>query len=265
MQHRLISLAPSNTEILFALGAHSSIVGATHLCDFPPEAKRLPKIGSWTTSHDFDAMERLKPTLLLASMYVPPSLEKWAAQKRIPLFSVCPVTLDGIYKSIEKIGSIVGMGENCTEENCTEENAKSLVLQMKSDFAKIEAHSKSLAFHPKIYCEEFHSPPFASANWVPEIVRLAGGIPFSKEGIFSHPTSLKKLQNFSPDLIVLHWCGFGERSAASSLAKRDGWGSLSAVQGKKIFPFDDSLLNRPSPRLVLGAQKLQQLIIRHQN
>lgn len=251
---RIVSLAPSNTEILFALGAQSSLVGVTHLCDFPPEAKKLPKIGSWTSQHDFGAIGALKPTLLLASMYVPPSLEKWAAQNSIPLFSVCPTSLEGAYLSIEKIGSIVQK----------EKEAQVLVSTMKEGFEKIGEKAKSLKFHPKIYCEEFHSPPFSSANWVPQIVQIAGGIPFSKSGIFSHPTELQKLAAFSPDIILLHWCGFGAGSDVSSIPRRSGWGDLQAVKEGKIFPFDDSLLNRPSPRLVLAAQKLQELITAQQ-
>lgn len=248
---RIISLAPSNTEILFALGAQSSLVGVTHLCDFPKDAKSLPKIGSWITSHDFSKMQALKPNLLLASMYVPPALEKWAAEKSIPLLSVCPTTLEGIYSSIEKIGKIVQR----------EENAKTIIHEMKSKLAQIEEKGKSLLSHPKIYCEEFNSPPFASANWVPELVRTAGGIPFSRAGIFSYPTNLHELSSFNPDLIALHWCGFGERSDISSIPKRAGWQNLAAVLNNKIFSIDDTFLNRPSPRIWIGAQKLQQLII----
>jgi len=250
---RIISLAPSNTEILFALGAQSSLVGVTHLCDFPPDAKKLPKIGSWTTSHDFSKMEELKPDLLLASMYVPPSLEKWAAEKSIPLLSVCPTSLEGIYASIEKIGKIVQR----------EENAKTTINETKSKLAQIRENGKSLASHPKIYCEEFNSPPFASANWVPELVQIAGGIPFSRAGIFSYPTNFLELSNFNPDLIVLHWCGFGAKSDVSSVAKRERWGELAAVKNKRIFALNDSLLNRPSPSIVPGAQKLQDLIVQH--
>ncbi|VVB57976.1 Cobalamin-binding protein [Candidatus Anstonella stagnisolia] len=247
---RIISLAPSNTEILFALGAQSSLAGVTHLCDFPPAAKKLPKIGSWTSSHDFSTMEKLKPNLLLASMYVPPALEKWAAEKSIPLLSVCPTSLEGIYKSIEKIGSIVQK----------EEDAKTVISEMKAKLAQIKSASSGFPSHPKIYCEEFNSPPFASANWVPELVQTAGGIPFSRAGIFSYPTNLLELSSFNPDLIVLHWCGFGERSDIPSVAKRSGWGSLAAVQNNKIFSLDDTFLNRPSPRIWMGAQKLQEKI-----
>lgn len=251
---RIISLAPSNTEILFALGAQSFFVGVTHLCDFPPKSKKLPKIGGWTAPHDFTAIEKLQPDLLLASMHVPPSLSDFAQKKKIPLESVCPATIEGIYKSIEKIGKLVGK----------EENAKTVISEMKTKLAEIEKIGKSLPSRPKVYCEEFNSPIFASANWVPELVKIAGGIPFSRAGIPSHEFEFEQLVSFNPDIIVLHWCGFGKTCDISSISRREGWGRLNAVQHNKIFSLDDSLLNRPSPRICKAAQKLHELIIAHQ-
>jgi iron complex transport system substrate-binding protein len=100
----------------------------------------------------------------------------------------------------------------------------------------------------------------ASGNWVPELVAIAGG----EEGIAetgkpSAAYDFDRLRAFDPDLIVCHWCGFGERGDAARVAERPGWDALRAVREGRIAFLDDSLLNRPGPRVVEGARALQAL------
>lgn len=96
-----------------------------------------------------------------------------------------------------------------------------------------------------------------SGNWVPEIIRIAGGQSFPiKDGELSHEVTLDQVAAFNPDLIVISWCGAGNLADKEILLKREGWGNLRAVQSGHVRVIDDSLLNRPGPRLVEGAQRI---------
>lgn len=249
MFKRILSLAPSNTEILFALGAADKIAGTTYLCDYPEEAKKLPKVASWIYANDLKLFDRINPDLILSSMYVPKNVEEWAEKNKVELINVYPQTINGIFKSIKTIGKLAEK----------EENAKDAIKDIKTRLAQIREKSK---FLPKlrIYCEEWHRPPTVSANWVPELIEIAGGRSMAKKGLLSHEINLEKLKKFNPDLIVLHWCGFGIKSKIDEIKNRTGWPELKAVRNKRVFSVNDTFLNRPGPRIWKGAEILQELI-----
>jgi iron complex transport system substrate-binding protein len=121
----------------------------------------------------------------------------------------------------------------------------------------VKAKAKHLQGRPRVYVEEWHQPPMASGNWVPEIVRAAGGEPFPiLPGALSREVTLDEVARFGPALIVISWCGAGSLADKNLLLQRGGWDALSAVQQGSVRVIDDSLLNRPGPRLVEGAQRL---------
>ncbi len=97
----------------------------------------------------------------------------------------------------------------------------------------------------------------ASGNWVPEGVPIAGGEQFPiKSGELSRAVTLEEVQAFNPELIVISWCGAGDLAPKQLLLTRAGWDSLPAVSAGKVRVIDDSLLNRPGPRLAEGAQRI---------
>ncbi|MBI4052932.1 MAG: cobalamin-binding protein [Candidatus Diapherotrites archaeon] len=246
---RIVSLAPSNTEIIFAIGAEKNLVGVTAYCDFPPEAKSLHKTGLWTSSQNLDAIERLKPDLLLASMFVPQNVREWSEGNGIRLVKLFPQTIGQVNESILEIGGLCGK----------EKNAVKAVHGMTERLEAIKAESEKLSHKPKIYSEEFNDPPTVAQNWVPELIEIAGGVPMGKSGELSREVSAKAVGAFNPDAIVLHWCGFGNRQEPASLESRLGWKNIPAVRAGRIFALHDSLLNRPSPRMVEGCELLQKI------
>lgn len=99
--------------------------------------------------------------------------------------------------------------------------------------------------------------PFASGNWVPELAKIAGGTQFPvPAGELSRAVTLEEVAQYDPDLIVISWCGAGSLGDRDLLLQRPGWDRLRAVQSGHVRVIDDSLLNRPGPRLVAGAQRL---------
>ena len=149
MYKRVISLAPSNTEILFELGLGDKVVGVTNFCDYPIDTDDIEKIGSWTNLHDIKTIEKLHPDLLLTSMYVPPAIKEWSEKRSVKLINIYPQTLQEIYNSILEVGTLF---ERRTD-------ALMIVNKMKRKISEFK-HDKKI----KVYAEEFHNPPTVGGN-----------------------------------------------------------------------------------------------------
>lgn len=245
---RIISLSPSNTEILAALGVMENVIAVTHLCDYPATVKQKPRIGTWITT-DSERLKRMKPDFIFTSYFLPPPLKIWRGPGKI--VHVKPTTLEEVYESIRIIGGVAGKKKKAGE----------VIVKMKTQFETIK--KQKVKKRPRVYMEEWHSPPFASGNWVPELVEIAGGEEvLGKRGEPSCEYDFGTLLKEDPDIIICHWCGAGHREDVKRVKERPGWEKLRAVQSNRIFFIDDSLLNRPGPRLIEGAEALQALFFR---
>lgn len=247
---RIVSCSPAHSEILCELGKESLIIGKTTFCDFPKDLlKEKPIIGSWTKLN-YDLIEKLKPDLIITNNIVQ---EKIALKLKNASFNVYhsdPVTLEQIYLDILEIGKIT----NALKE------ANALIGRMKKELGEIEKNSKRQNTKPKVYIEEWHDPPTISGNWIPELVQIAGGdYSLIESGKRSVPISIDKLFEYNPEKIIISWCGFGERVDTIQVLNRSGWDLLGAIKNKDISVLDDSLLNRPGPRIIKGAKKLQEI------
>ncbi len=242
---RIVSLAPSNTEILYALGVEDQIVAVTRFCDWPHAAKEKTQIGSWLTTNP-ERIAELKPDLILTSMWLPESTKAWTGPGKV--LHVDPKNLWDVFESMRTIGDAVGASVS----------AARIVQQMEEAFERIR--SEATATRPHVYMEEWFDPPMAAGNWVPEIVAVAGG-----EEVLMEPNqpsktfSLPALTVANPDAVICHWCGWGNRVDESRILARPGWDAVNAVAEGRVFFVDDSLLNRPGPRLVEGARALQKI------
>lgn len=267
---RILSLAPSNTEILYALGLGDQIVGVTSYCDYPKDAMTKPKVGSWITQTTC-VIKDIKPDLIFTCYYLPPELAEWKGPGVV--VHVNPRTINDIYQNILTIGHKTG----------TTSMAERLVAKMQDDIAELKKknsakNSKNLQknsgtspnlpntptlpnFAAEIYMEEWPSPPMASGNWVPEMVEIAGGIPIiARTGQPSGEFPFQTLQRENPDLMIFHWCGFGTRWNKGVVLARPGWADLKAVKNNRLFTIDDSLINRPGPRIIEGIKAIKEVI-----
>ena len=240
---RIVSLAPSNTEILFELGAGDQIVGTTALCDFPEEALYKPSVGGWTNPR-IDRLEELEPDLVIASDDLQDGAVERVREAGYEVLQVKPHSLEEVYESIREIGDRIDR----------KEEAEELVKRMKSDLDEIELEEGS-----RIYCEEWMNPPMVSGNWIPGLIEEIGGEYYIKE-VRSQRFDLEELKEFDPEYIFLNVCGAGENISPEEIMKRDEWQSLTAVENKNVYVVDDALLNRPGPRLVEGAKRIAEII-----
>lgn len=254
MYERIISLAPSNTEILYALGAADKIAACTRYCDFPEEAKKKPRIGGWLDIND-GLVKSYNPDLILTSTFVQNKITSRFKKSKMNIAAMMPTTLKGVFDSINKIGKLVQK----------EKEANELVTAMKNKFNEIRKNiflPKGKYFlYSRVYIEEWHKPPTVSGNWVPDLVKIAGGsYGLIKSGMHSKEVTAQQIQKYNPEIIIISICGIAEKAQKEWVTRRKGWEDLSAVKNGNVFVFDDSLLNRPGPRLVIGAEKLAEAI-----
>ncbi len=237
---KLVSLAPSNTEILYALGAGDSVVATTSLCDYPPEAREKPSVGGWSSGLRIEKVVSLKPDFAFASDDLQNEVVAELENRGIDVVQVKPHTLEEVFDSIEEIGRAVEK----------EDEAEKLVNRMQEGLEELSVPGT------RIYCEEWLEPPMVSGNWIPSIVERIGGKYFIEEGERSRKFELEELKNFDPEYIFLNVCGAGENVETGEVTERENWKDITAVKTGNVHVIDDALLNRPGPRLVKGAEKI---------
>ncbi len=250
MYRRIVSLAPSNTEILYALGAEDRLVACTRYCDFPAEAAKKPRIGGWLDIKD-ELVLKHKPDLLLTSAFVQSDIAERYKKLGISIEAVMPATLVGVFNSIKKIGKLVSK----------EKEAESLIKKMNRKIAEIRRKSRFADHTPRLYVEEWHKPPTVSGKWVPTLAKIArANYSLIKAGHHSREVFLEEIQKYNPEYIILSICGIRGKAQWEWVAQRPGWESISAVKNSRVFVIDDSCLNRPGPRLMQGLEMLADLL-----
>jgi len=246
---RIVSFAPSATEIVFALGAGDRIIATDDFSDFPAEAKTLPKLGGVRTSPE--KIVALKPDLILAisSGNLPAQLDSLQQ----PLFIFDPSDIDGVYKNIETVGRMVGR----------EARAREITSDMRARIAAIADKAKGA---PKVrVLHEVDSTDPARIyvagprNFIDSIITICGGTNVAADAPVKFPRlSAEEVVARAPEIIVLADFRFG--TTPEMVIGRPGWGSIPAVKSRAIYPIDDDLVSRPGPRLVLGFEAYAKLL-----
>jgi iron complex transport system substrate-binding protein len=251
---RVVSLAPSNTEILFALGAGDKVVGRDEVSDYPAEALSLPTVGGWS-GFSAEAIVALKPDLALASEINTPELVAELEGLGLTVYYLSnPKTLEDLYVNIETVATLTGR------------DATKLTDSLKARVTAVDEKIAPLSYRPSVFYEvdaTDPSKPYTAGpgTFIDLLIGRAGGQNVvSLAGITdAYPQiSLEQLVIAPPDFIVLGDSMWG--TTPVSVAARPGWDTLTAVTESRIFPFDDNLVSRPGPRLVDGLEALAKLL-----
>ncbi|WP_087973380.1 cobalamin-binding protein [Oceanobacillus rekensis] len=252
---RVVSICPSNTEILAYLGKLDVLVGVDDFSDWPESIVSLPKVGP-DLSIDMEKVEKLKPDLVLASLSVPGMEKNIVAmeEKGIPYIILNPNSLQEIADDIRTVGD--------------ELNLKQLGEKKAERFLNEVAHLKEKASErdtcPSLYWEWWPKPVFTPGrvNWLTEISELAGAENiFASEDVASYQTDWEDVKARNPDHICMVWVGIKEEKMRPELViKRPGWSEMKAIQNGNIHVLEESLFCRPSPRLLDGLKKLLEVI-----
>jgi iron complex transport system substrate-binding protein len=243
---RIVSLAPSATSILCAIGAKKALVGVTKWCaDVAPVAK-LPQLGDcWHMDGAADILA-LRPSLVIGS--IPYKQETVAKLLEQPLnfLAMNPRTLADIEADIRLLGRIVDR----------QAAADKLLKKMRREFVAIQCKARPSKKMPRVYCEAWPNPRISSPPWVAELVRIAGGEMVVPPG---ERVTDAQVADAQPDVIILAWAATGGKSDPAQVYKVEAWKNLPAIRNKRTYVIRDELLNTPGPPLVAGAKQLYNL------
>ena len=254
---RVVSLAPSNTEILFAVGAGSQVVGRDEFSDYPAGAASIDSVGGSMGQYSTEAIVALKPDLVLAAEINPPELVKQLEDLGLTVYYLKnPITLEEMYNNLGIVAQLTGH----------ESDAAALVDSLKARVAAVDEKISSVTEKPVVFYEIDATDPAKPYTYGPGtfgdlLIQRAGGINFSTAAGITDPypqVSLEQIVATDPSLIVLGDSNFG--TTPDSVKTRPGWEVLEAVKNDQIFPFDDNLVSRPGARLVDGLEELAKLL-----
>lgn len=282
---RIVSLVPNGTEILFALGAGDLVVGVSHECDYPAEARTRPiltgsaltpgmsaaevdaavsaQVGGGLSLYTLDEarIAELAPDVIVTQQLCPVCAVSTGqvdgAVRPLPrcpeLVSLDPNTIGGVFADIRRVGEVTGRSQE----------AEALLADLDRRLAAVRERAASP--RPRVLALEWLDPPFAGGHWVPEMIEIAGGIDvFGEPGGHSARLTWDQIAAADPDVIVVMPCGFdeaGAREQIATLADRPEWRSLRAVREGKVFPVDaNGCFSRPGPRLVDGVERLAAIL-----
>ncbi|MFB6084876.1 MAG: cobalamin-binding protein [Halorientalis sp.] len=271
---RIVSLLPSATEIVYALGLEP--VGVSHECDYPPAATEKPavnrsRIDAEASSReideqvadaegdggvyeiDDDTLARLDPDLVISQgicdvcavdeVLVREAVERLGLDAAV--LTTDPHSLADVFADIRRIGDATGTGERAAE----------LVADLRERVEAVERTAAAATERPRVAVLDWLDPVMVAGHWIPGMVETAGGgYGMAEPGARSEPREFDAIREYDPEVLVAAPCGFGldqtERNRAD-LTDREGWDDLTAVRNGRAFAMDGHhYVNRPGPRLV---------------
>ena len=288
---RIVSLLPSATEIVAALGLTDEIVGITHECDWPPEIAGTPVMtrsvfdlstssssdihrlvsdavhgGSSLYALDEEALEAAQPDLILtqelcqvcAVSYRQVNEVARAIDADITVVSLEPTSLEGIFNTISTVGAMTDAEDEAIEL------VESLRTRLGIVETRVHERRKEGREAPRVVGLEWLEPPFALGHWVPEQIRRAGGWDLlCQDGESSRQTDWLSIADVDPEMILLMPCGFhlAETVAEWKRTPRPiDWKSIDAVRSGNVFALDGSAyFSRPGPRVLDGIETLAEI------
>jgi iron complex transport system substrate-binding protein len=239
-----VSLQPSGTVVLKAIGKLDRLVACTRYCaDVCPEVtSRAVAIVSDSWTSKTDEIVATKPDFVIASV---PYQEKSLAEilkSGARFLGLAPKTLADIYTDIATISGVMGAMQR----------GRQIIRQMQRSIESTRRKTKHNP-RPRVYCEEWGNPLIASQPWVAELVEAAGGTFVGTPG---GKTSAEVVLSLDPDVVVAAWCGAGDRVPLEKIVGRREWENMRAVRQGRVYCIRDEFLNTPAPTLLHGLQAL---------
>ena len=279
---RLVSLVPSATAMLFALGLGADLIAVTHECDYPDAARELPKatrdvLPTGLSSAQIDAAVKER-TLAGESIY---ELDTEALHELQPdlivtqaLCSVCAVSYDDVRAIAEKIeshprvisldphtlGEVLGDARTLAQATDSKDAAAELVRDASARIDRVRLAVRGARRRPRVAALEWLDPPFAAGHWTPQLIELAGGedvLGFAGEN--SEERSWQDIEAAQPDVVVAMPCGFdAEIAYREAEMHRD---QLAAVGAGEVVAVDAAAyFSRPGPRIVEGLELMAHIL-----
>lgn len=246
---RLVSLAPSNTETLFAIGLGDSLVGVTQYCDFPDEAKSKPKIGGFSTA-DVEKIVALSPDLVMATRIhekeVVPALERVG----LKVFALHPKTVDEVLDSIMLTGRITGQVSA----------AEKLVGELRARIKAVTSRTEKLPVdkRPRVLYVNWTDPIKTAGKdtFADDLINKAGGVNVAGDLSGFSNISLESIVTRNPQVIIVSGMGETRKRTYSFVMSEARLGGVEARVRNQVYEIDSPIIERAGPRLVQGLEQV---------
>ncbi len=245
---RIVSLTPGSTEVLFAIGAGKQVVGVTSYCDYPPEARRLPKVGDMRTN--VEAVVALRPDLVMADGVLNRRFLPTLERLKLPLLVVAPQNWADVAKVIQLLGAATG----------NEKRAEPIVKQFQQAEREARARAAGSARPGVLFTLNVEPLPMWVAGrklFVDDMIRMAGGRNVAADGGENYyPLSAEAVITRNPDIVITTV----PEDRLTPLREHPVLSRLKAVQANRVYSVDSNWFVRPTPRLLKGLEQLVTII-----
>lgn len=247
---RIVSLAPSITEMLFAMDAEDQIVGVTDFCDYPPEALKKPKVGY--SNPNLESLVALQPDLVVApNDFLKPDVIVKLEQLKIPVFILADKNVDDIFVHIQTLGRIVGRSPK----------ADAVAMELRQQVAAIKQRVQGMAPVRMLYV--LNSQPLITVgpgSFIDQLIGMAGGTNVAGKSTTPYPRlSMEAVLQEDPEVLVFPVGkaeGISEREQQTWLH----WTTMTAVKRGRLHQISADWLNRPGPRIAKGLESLAEIL-----
>lgn len=250
---RIVSLAPSLTEIAFGVGAGPAVVGVTEFCDFPPEARGREKVGGFSNP-SLERVVALRPDLVLVARHNPTELVDALRRMGLKAFAFNPGTMDQVFDAVGILGRLTG----------NREAGDSLVTRLRHRVSDIERKVRKAAARPRVMWGNLEAPTFSAGpgSFIGDLIERAGGINVASDTGSAWPQlGIEAIVSRDPEVIITSSGEPGEIGALVDRARRTpGWREVTAVKKGSVAFVHLDLIGRPGPRLVDGLEVMARVI-----
>jgi iron complex transport system substrate-binding protein len=245
---RIISLSPSNTEIVFALGLGDKVVGVTDYCNYPPEAAEKDKVGGFDDPN-IEVILTLEPDLVLAGSLHEEVVAR-LEERDIPVLVMEPQTVDHVYEAIRLVGAAARV----------KETAETVVSEIEQQINSVREKLAALKDDEKVtvYYELWYDPPMSIGNrtFIHEVITAAGGKNIFADVEDNYPTVSPEAVAEKNPRVILYPDDHGTAEMVSDqYYARPGWAEIAALKDKRIYGVNSDLFNRPGPRVGRAIQE----------
>ncbi|MEW5909712.1 MAG: cobalamin-binding protein [Thermodesulfobacteriota bacterium] len=248
---RIVSLAPSITEIIFALGAEDRLKGVTRFSNFPPKAQTLPKVGSYVQL-DLEKIVALKPDLCIAVKDGNPrDVIDRLENLNIPSYAVDPRSLDSVMEAIQKIAELLNIPDK----------AAGLIHRMQYRMDQVKSRLSKISHRPGVFFQIGVSPIISAGTdtFIHELILLAGGKNLAQGPVPYPRFSIEQVLSLSPEILIITTMTRGETFERVK-SEWSRWNQMPAVKNKRIHLVDSDIVDRASPRLIDALELLAGII-----
>lgn len=247
---RIVSLAPSITEMLFSMEAGEQLVGVTDFCDYPPEALKKPKVGY--SNPNLESLVALEPDLVIApNDFLKPDVIVKLEQLKIPVFILADQNVEGIFVHIQTLGRIVGRSSK----------ADTVAMQLRQQVSVIQQRIKGRAPVRMLYV--LNSQPLITVgpgSFIDQLIRMAGGANVAAKSATPYPRlSMEAVLQEDPEVLVFP-VGKAEGISESEQQTWRQWTTMTAVKQGRLHQISADWLNRPGPRIARGLEALAEIL-----